>query len=108
MEEKGLLWLRWSYSKRKRRLLDQGGAIPKGKKIVMDNWWNLSQGGDCWEIASNSICDLESQLGFLTEEGNINLGFLVVERKTIPQCLIGITSTSMFLYLMTTFMPYKF
>ena len=40
----------------------------------------------CWEIASNSNCDLESQLGFLIEEGKINLGFLVVEGKTIPWC----------------------
>jgi len=33
----------------------------------------LSQGGNCWEIASTSNCDLKSQLGFLIEEGNINL-----------------------------------
>ena len=37
-----------------------------------------------WEIASNSNCDLKSQLGFLVEEGKINLGFLVVEGMTIP------------------------
>ena len=42
--------------------------------------------GSCWEIASNSKCDLESQLGFLVEEGKINLGFLVIEGKTIPWC----------------------
>ena len=59
-------------------------AIPRGKKIVEDNWWNLSQGGDCWEITSNSNCDLESQSDFLVEEGKINLGFLVVKEKTIP------------------------
>ena len=47
------------------------GAILREKKIVEDNWWNLSQGGDCWKIASNSNCDLESQLGFLVEEGKI-------------------------------------
>ena len=41
---------------------------------------------DCWEIASNSNCDLESQLGFLVEVGKINLGFLVIEGKTIPWC----------------------
>ena len=41
---------------------------------------------DCWEIASKSNCDLESQLGFLVEEGKINLGFLVVEGKIIPWC----------------------
>ena len=40
----------------------------------------------CWEIASNSNSDLESQLGFLIEEGKINLGFLVVKGKTIPWC----------------------
>ena len=40
----------------------------------------------CWEIASNSNSDLESQLGFLIEEGKINLSFLVVEGKTIPWC----------------------
>ena len=62
------------------------GAIPRGKKIVEDKWWNLTQGGDCWEIASNSNCDLESQLGLLIEEGKINLGFLVVEGKTILWC----------------------
>ena len=39
---------------------------------------------NCWEIASNSNCDLKSQLGFLVEEGKINLGFLVVEEKSIP------------------------
>jgi len=44
----------------------------------------LSQGGDCWEIASNSNYDLESQLGFLVEERKINLGFLVMKGKTIP------------------------
>ena len=60
------------------------GAIPRGKKIVEDNWWNLSQGEDCWEIASNSNYDLKSQLGFLVEERKINLGFLVIEGKTIP------------------------
>ena len=42
--------------------------------------------GSCWEIASNSKCDLESQLGFLVEEGKMNLGFLVIEGKTIPWC----------------------
>ena len=62
------------------------GVILRGKKRVKDNRWNLSQGGDCWEIASNSNCDLKSQLGFLVEEGKINLGFLVVEGKTIPWC----------------------
>ena len=31
-------------------------------------------------------CDLESQSDFLVEEGKINLGFLVVEEKTIPWC----------------------
>ena len=56
-------------------------AIPRGKKIVEDNWWNLSQGGDCWEIASNSNCDLESQLGFLVEEGNT---ISWCGRKSIP------------------------
>ena len=40
----------------------------------------------CWEIVSNSNCDLESQLGFLIEDGKINLGFLVVEGKTILWC----------------------
>ena len=40
----------------------------------------------CWEIVSNSNCDLDSQLGFLIEEGKINFGFLVVEGKTIPWC----------------------
>ena len=59
-------------------------AIPRGKKIVEDNWWNLSQGGDCWEIASNSNCDLESQLGFLVEEEKINLGYFVIKGKAIP------------------------
>ena len=39
-----------------------------------------------WETASKSNCDLESQLGFLVEEGKINLGFLVVEGKAIPWC----------------------
>ena len=62
------------------------GAIPRGKKIVVDNLWNLSQGEDCWEIVSNSNCGLESQLGFLIEDGKINLGFLVVEGKTILWC----------------------
>ena len=38
----------------------------------------------CWEIASNSNCDLESQLGFLVEEWKINLGYLVIEEKVIP------------------------
>ena len=42
--------------------------------------------GSCWEIASNFKCDLESQLGFLVEEGKIDLGFLVIEGKTIPWC----------------------
>ena len=37
-----------------------------------------------WEIASNSNCDLKSQLGFLVEEGKINLDYLCVEGKTIP------------------------
>ena len=46
----------------------------------------MSQSGDCWEIAPNFNCDLESQLGFLIEEGEINLGFLGVKRKTIPWC----------------------
>ena len=41
---------------------------------------------NCWEIASNSNCDLKSQLGFLVEEGKINLGFLRVKGKTIPWC----------------------
>ena len=45
---------------------------------------NLSQGGDSWEIVSNSNCDLESQLGFLVEEGKINLGYLIIEGKAIP------------------------
>ena len=40
----------------------------------------------CWEIVSNSNCDLDGQLGFLIEEGKINFGFLVVEGKTIPWC----------------------
>ena len=40
----------------------------------------------CWEIASNSNCGLENQLSFLIEEGKINLGFLVVEEKSIPWC----------------------
>ena len=62
------------------------GVILRGKKIVKDNWWNLSQGRDCWEIASNFNYDLENQLGFLVEEGKINLGFLVVEGKIIPWC----------------------
>ena len=43
----------------------------------------MSQGGDCWEIASNSNCDLESQLGFLVEE-KINSGYFVIEGKAIP------------------------
>ena len=43
----------------------------------------MSQGRDCWEITSNSNCDLETQLGFLVEEGKINLGFLIMEGKTI-------------------------
>ena len=43
----------------------------------------FKSGGDCWEIASNSNCDLESQSNFLVEEGKINMGFLVVEEKTI-------------------------
>ena len=38
----------------------------------------------CWEIVSNSNCDLKSQLGFPIKEGQINLGFLSVEGKTIP------------------------
>ena len=42
--------------------------------------------GDCWEFASNFNCDLESQLGFLIEEGKINLCLLVAEEKTIPWC----------------------
>ena len=46
----------------------------------------LPDHGPCWEIASNSNCDLESQLGFLVEEGKINLGFLIIEGKTIPWC----------------------
>ena len=37
-----------------------------------------------WEIASNSNCDLENQLGFLVEEWKINLGYLVIEEKVIP------------------------
>ena len=41
----------------------------------------MGQGGDCWEIASNSNCDLESQLGFQVEEGKFNLGFLGMEEK---------------------------
>ena len=49
--------------------------------MKLDQTW-----GVCWEIASNFNCDLESQLGFLIEEGKINLGFLVVEGKTIPWC----------------------
>ena len=44
----------------------------------------MSQGGDCREIASNFNCDLKSQLGFLVEIGKINLGFLIIEGKTIP------------------------
>ena len=86
--------LRW----KRRDYFDEGGAIPRGKKdylikvgairrgkkIVEDNWWNLSQGGDSWEIVSNSNCDLESQLGFLVEEGKINLGYLIIEGKAIP------------------------
>ena len=40
----------------------------------------------CWEITSNFNCDLESKLGFLVEKGKINLGFHVVEEKTIPWC----------------------
>ena len=56
------------------------------EKTVEDNWWNLSQDVDCWEIASNSNCDLKSQLGFLVEEGKFNLGFLCVEGKTIHLC----------------------
>ena len=56
-------------------------AIPRGKKIVEDNWWNLSQGGDYWEIASNSNCDLESQLGFIVEEGKT---ISWCGRKSIP------------------------
>ena len=70
MEENGLIWLRWSYPKRKE-----------------DSWrqsMEFEQGVDCWEIASNSNCDLESQLGFLVEKGKINLNFLGVEGKTIP------------------------
>ena len=43
----------------------------------------FKSGGDCWEIASNSNCDLESQLGFLVKIGKINLGFLILEGKTI-------------------------
>ena len=62
------------------------GAITRGKKIAEDNWWNLSQGGDCWKIVSNSNCELESQFGFLIEKWKINLGFRVVEWKTIPWC----------------------
>ena len=54
--------------------------------LFEDNWWNLSQCRDCWEIASNTNCDLKSQLGFPVEEGKINLGFLIVEGKTIPWC----------------------
>ena len=41
---------------------------------------------NCWEIALNSNCHLESQLGFLVEEGKINLGFLGVKGKTIHWC----------------------
>ena len=37
-----------------------------------------------WKIVSNFNCDLESQLGFLIEEGQINLGFFCVEGRTIP------------------------
>ena len=37
----------------------------------------MSQDGDCWEIVSNSNCDLETQLDFLVEflveRGKINL-----------------------------------
>ena len=35
-----------------------------------------------WEIFSNFNCDLESQLGFLAEEGKINLAFLL-EKKIL-------------------------
>ena len=41
---------------------------------------------NCWKIALNSNCDLKSQLGFLVEEGKINLGLPVIEGKTIPRC----------------------
>ena len=68
-EEKKSTWLRWSSPKRKE-----------------DNWWNLSQGGDCWEIVSNSNYNLESQLGSLVEEEEIILDFLCVEGMTIPWC----------------------
>ena len=44
----------------------------------------MSQGGDCREIASNFNCDLKNQLGFLVEIGKINLGFFIIEGKTIP------------------------
>ena len=40
----------------------------------------------CWEIVSNSNCGLKSQLGFVVEEGKNNLGFFIVEGKTIPWC----------------------
>ena len=40
----------------------------------------------CWEIVSNSNCDLDSQLGVLIEEGKINLGFLIIEGKTSFWC----------------------
>ena len=54
----------------------------------------MSQGGDCWEIASNSNCDLESQLGFLLKnEKLIRISFvwkeglfLGEEGKSIPLC----------------------
>ena len=46
----------------------------------------MSQGGDCWEIVSNSNCNLESQLGSLVEEEEIILDFLCVEGMTIPWC----------------------
>ena len=49
----------------------EAGLLRKGSKI------EIGSPVICSEITLNSNCDLESQLGFLVEEGKINLGSLL-------------------------------
>ena len=54
------------------------------KKSICKISFHINAWPMCWEIVSNSNCDLKSQLGFPIKEEKINLGFLSVEGKTIP------------------------
>ena len=52
MEEKGLLWLRWSYSKRKKKTTWLRWNYPKRK---LDNWRQLMEFESRWRLLVNCL-----------------------------------------------------